>query len=106
MRVRQATADDVDPVMELVRRVVPVMRASGNFQWDETYPNAVVFARDVEAGQLWLAEIDEQIAGVAAITTAQDPEYAQVGWDLSETLSWFIAWQSIPSSVTKEWRHS
>jgi N-acetylglutamate synthase-like GNAT family acetyltransferase len=84
MQVRQATADDVDAVMELVRRVVPLMRASGNFQWDETYPNAAVFARDVEMGQLWLVEIDNQIAGVAAITTDQDPEYAQVGWDLSE----------------------
>jgi len=84
MQVRQATPDDVDAVMELVRRVVPLMRASGNFQWDETYPNAAVFARDVEMGQLWLAEIDNQIAGGAAITTDQDPEYAQVGWDLSE----------------------
>jgi ribosomal protein S18 acetylase RimI-like enzyme len=84
MQVRQATADDVDAVMELVRRVVPLMRASGNSQWDEAYPNAAVFARDVEMRQLWLAEIDDQIAGVAAITTDQDPEYAQVGWDLSE----------------------
>ncbi len=62
MQVRQATADDLDAVMGLVRRVVPLMRASGNFQWDETYPNAVVFARDVKAGQLWMAEINEQIA--------------------------------------------
>ena len=85
MKVRQATAaDDVDEVMELVRRVVPLMRTSGNFQWDETYPNAAVFAHDVEMGQLWLAEIDDHIAGVAAITTDQAPENAQVGWDPSE----------------------
>jgi hypothetical protein len=43
--------------------------------WIETakffrgYPNAAVFARDVEREQLWLAEIDDQIAGMAAITT-------------------------------------
>jgi ribosomal protein S18 acetylase RimI-like enzyme len=84
MRVRQATADDVDAVMDLVRRVVPLMRTNGNLQWDDDYPNAAVFAHDVEMGQLWLAEIDDQFAGVAAITTDQDPEYAQVGWDLSE----------------------
>jgi ribosomal protein S18 acetylase RimI-like enzyme len=85
MQVRQATLRDVDSVMALVRRVVPLMRASGNLQWDDHYPNAGVFERDIELDQLWLAEIDGQIAGVAAITSDQEPEYANVGWDIHET---------------------
>ena len=44
-----------------------------------------VFERDIELDQLWLAEIDGQIAGVAAITSDQEPEYANVGWDIHET---------------------
>jgi GNAT superfamily N-acetyltransferase len=82
--VRLGKFEDVDAVMELVRRVVPLMRASGNLQWDDKYPNAAVFERDVELAQLWVAEIDGEIAGVAAITTDQEPEYARVGWDISE----------------------
>jgi GNAT superfamily N-acetyltransferase len=82
--VRLGKLEDVDAVMELVRRVVPLMRASGNLQWDDKYPNAAVFERDVELAQLWVAEIDGEIAGVAAITTDQEPEYARVGWDISE----------------------
>jgi len=85
MQVRKAKYEDVAAVMKLVRRVVPLMRASGNLQWDDTYPNAAVFGRDVELEQLWVAEIDGGIAGVAAITTDQAPEYANVGWDLSES---------------------
>jgi ribosomal protein S18 acetylase RimI-like enzyme len=85
MQVRQATLRDVDSVMALVRRVVPLMRASGNLQWDDHYPNADVFERDIELDQLWLAEIDGEIAGVAAITSDQEPEYANVGWDIHET---------------------
>jgi ribosomal protein S18 acetylase RimI-like enzyme len=85
MQVRQATLRDVDSVMVLVRRVVPLMRASGNLQWDDHYPNADVFERDIELDQLWLAEIDGEIAGVAAITSDQEPEYANVGWDIHET---------------------
>ncbi|WP_263358014.1 GNAT family N-acetyltransferase [Acidicapsa ligni] len=85
MRVRLGTLEDVDAVMALVRRVVPLMRASGNLQWDDVYPNTEVFERDVDLGQLWVAEIDGQIGGIAAITTDQEPEYANVGWDLSET---------------------
>lgn len=85
MRIRLATREDVVALMALVRRVVPLMRAARNLQWDETYPNAGVFERDIELGQLWVAEIDGDIAGVAAVTTDQEPEYAQVGWDLEES---------------------
>ena len=85
MQALQATLQDVDAVMTLVRRVVPLMRATGNLQWDEHYPNSGVFERDVNLNQLWLAEIDGRIAGVAAITTDQQPEYVNIGWDIHET---------------------
>ena len=84
MEIRQATEKDVSALMELVARVVPLMRAAGNFQWDDAYPNADVFGRDIELGQLWLAEADGHVVGVAALTTDQEPEYAQVGWSLDE----------------------
>ncbi len=84
MLVRLATTEDVAAVMELVRRVVPLMRASGNLQWDDAYPNAGVFDRDVQAKQLWIADIDGQTVGFAAITTDQQPEYAQAGLDVAE----------------------
>jgi RimJ/RimL family protein N-acetyltransferase len=85
MQALQASLQDVEAVMALVRRVIPVMRATGNLQWEEHYPNPGVFERDVNLNQLWLAEIDGRIAGVAAITTDQQPEYANVGWDIHET---------------------
>jgi ribosomal protein S18 acetylase RimI-like enzyme len=84
MQVREARLEDVAAIMGLVHRVVPKMRTSGNLQWDDQYPDASVFERDVARGQLWVAEVDGHLAGVAAITTDQEPEYADVGWDLSE----------------------
>ena len=84
MQVRQGTFEDVAAVMALVRRVVPQMMAMGNLQWDDHYPDAAVFERDVERDQLWVAEEEGQLAGVGAITTDQEPEYAEVGWDISE----------------------
>lgn len=84
MQVRPAQLEDIPAVMALIRRVVPLMRATGNLQWDEHYPNPEVFARDVELKQLWVAEIDGAVAGVAAITQDQEPEYAQIGWDITE----------------------
>ncbi|TAE31043.1 MAG: GNAT family N-acetyltransferase [Cytophagales bacterium] len=84
MTVRLATLSDIPDIMALLRRVVPLMQASGNFQWDDAYPNETVFGNDIARNQLWVAEIDGQIAGVSAITTDQDSEYAEVGWDITE----------------------
>jgi len=78
MFVRQGTLEDVDGVMGVVGRVVPLMQASGNLQWDSAYPNPQVFEKDV-------AEEAGRVVGFAAITTDQEPEYADVGWDLTET---------------------
>ena len=84
MRLRKAGPQDVPAAMAVVRRVVPLMQADGNRQWDDQYPNAGVFQRDVELGQLWVAEVEGSIAGIAAFTEEQEPEYAEVGWDIAE----------------------
>jgi ribosomal protein S18 acetylase RimI-like enzyme len=84
MRIRLATYKDLPSIMVLVRRVVPLMRAAGNMQWDANYPNEEVFQSDLDLNQLWIAEIDGNIAGVAALTFDQEPDYAQVGWDINE----------------------
>ena len=82
--VRLATAADLPAIMALVRRVVPIMRASDNLQWSADYPNEAVFRADIEQAQLWIAELDGAVAGVAALTTDQDEEYAQADWDVAE----------------------
>jgi ribosomal protein S18 acetylase RimI-like enzyme len=84
MQIRLALASDVPRIMELVRSVVPAMRAAGNHQWDDTYPNPAAFTRDIEENQLWVAEIDGALAGVAAITNDPGHQYQELGWDLSE----------------------
>ena len=85
MQVRPGTLADIPAIMGLVGRVVPLMQAGGNHQWDAAYPNPDVFARDVELEQLWVADLAGQVLGMAAITTDQEPEYAAVGWDITET---------------------
>lgn len=84
MQLRLATAADLPALLDVVQRVVPLMQATGNFQWDSQYPNETVFRRDIEQHQLWVAELDGRPAGLAALTTEQELEYAQVGWNLNE----------------------
>jgi ribosomal protein S18 acetylase RimI-like enzyme len=84
MRIRLATRDDLPALMGLMRRVVPLMLAAGNLQWDETYPDQAVLQRDIDLGQLWVADAETRIAGLAAVTMDQEPDYVQVGWDINE----------------------
>ena len=87
LTLRLAVAADLPAVLALVRAVVPLMQAQGNFQWTTEYPNAEVFGQDVDAGHLWVVELaGGALAGVAALTrNAQDPEYAQADWDPAES---------------------
>jgi ribosomal protein S18 acetylase RimI-like enzyme len=85
MTIRLAILEDVPAIMQLIAAVVPIMQASGNFQWDNTYPNTKVFENDIALNQLWVADVDGEIGGITAITTDQDKEYTEVGWDINET---------------------
>lgn len=85
MIIRPATIGDLPGIMEMLKAVIPAMQAAGNDQWDSHYPNEEVFKDDMIKNQLWVAEVKEAIAGIAAITTDQEPEYAEVGWDITET---------------------
>ncbi|QJW89609.1 GNAT family N-acetyltransferase [Spirosoma taeanense] len=84
MTIRPATHSDLPSLLTLLRHVVPLMHQAGNFQWDDHYPNETVFSQDIDKQQLWVADIDGELAGVAALTEDQEPEYAQVGFDLSQ----------------------
>lgn len=85
MLLRLANINDIPQILKLVSEVVPIMNAGGNLQWDNNYPNEKAFAQDIYLMKLWVADLDGTIAGVSAITTDQDPEYAEVGWDINET---------------------
>jgi ribosomal protein S18 acetylase RimI-like enzyme len=84
MLIRLATNADVPAIMQMINKVVPLMRAAGNYQWGDDYPNPQVFNKDIALSQLWVADIDGAVAGVSAITTDQDPEYTDAGWDITE----------------------
>jgi hypothetical protein len=102
MQIRLATREDLVSLTALVSRVVPLMRAQGNLQWDDTYPNPEVFGSDIERGQLWVAEVDGRIAGVVAITGDRPTTSRRIG--ITRKLpSSSIVWRLILSFAEPEW---
>lgn len=84
MDIRKAESSDIKDIMTIVKKVVPLMRASGNYQWSDDYPNPEVFQEDIDKDQLWVGIMDSKVVSVIAITNEQSPEYSDVGWDLNE----------------------
>jgi ribosomal protein S18 acetylase RimI-like enzyme len=83
--IRRGRYADIECIVSIVKDVIPLMQASGNYQWDENYPTKAHFVKDVEENQLWVVEETSSgaVVGVAALTTDQPAEFAHAGCDLS-----------------------
>ena len=70
----------------MVKEVVPLLHASGNYQWDDEYPTESDFRKDIAADVLWVAYdiAESKLAGVAAIITDQAEEYGDAGLDVTQ----------------------
>lgn len=84
LHLRRATLADMSAMLRLIRQVVPLMNAAGNYQWTSDYPNEAVFQQDIARQHLWVAELDGELAGVAAFTQDQDAGYTDADWDAAE----------------------
>jgi GNAT superfamily N-acetyltransferase len=85
MRVRLAIKDDVQSVVHITQKVVPLMQGAGNFQWDDSYPTEEHFLVDVQNSHLWVVtDAAGTVIGFGALTTDQPEEYAQSGCDISK----------------------
>lgn len=78
--LRKANQDDLPSILKIVTTSVALMNADNNYQWHETYPLKCDFEKDIASGTLWVAVIDNTVAGFAALTTDQTAEYAELGW--------------------------
>lgn len=81
---RKAVKNDLDQIENIVKIVVPMLNAEGNFQWNDTYPLRSDFEADIKQDTLWVAIYNDLVIGVAAITTDQPEEYSDIGMNIKE----------------------
>jgi ribosomal protein S18 acetylase RimI-like enzyme len=81
--MRQATCEDVDGVLALVRDCVDHMRRNGIEQWDDAYPDRTTIEADARRCEAFVATLETGLVGYVALGERQDPEYAQVPWEFT-----------------------
>jgi ribosomal protein S18 acetylase RimI-like enzyme len=67
-------------IVELKDACIAGMRAAGIEQWDEVYPDAAVFARDLAAGTLHILREGDAILGCFTLDTTHDPLWQGMAW--------------------------
>jgi len=80
MALRLATDDDLAPLLALKDACIARIRTDGIEQWDEVYPDAAVFARDLAAGTLHVLREGDGILGCVTLDTTHDPLWQGMAW--------------------------
>ena len=82
--LRLAVEKDLFEILDIVKLVVPLMQAEGNYQWSESYPGETDFINDIKNRTLWVAvDASTRILGFCAITMDQGDDYKKI-WDTSQ----------------------
>lgn len=82
--IRKATMNDLEAIMEILRKIIVEMHGYNNFQWDENYPQAKDFAADITKGELFVAVRENKVIGFICINRNQPVEYKDVAWSSTE----------------------
>ena len=78
--IRKAVQKDIETVMDMTKACAKAMIAKGIYQWNEHYPKASAFLNDTRRDELYVLEIESQVAGSVVISTFMDEEYIPTKW--------------------------
>ncbi|MGI9546672.1 MAG: GNAT family N-acetyltransferase, partial [Flavobacteriaceae bacterium] len=78
--VRRAKIEELAEIMLLSRACAQHMIDRGIYQWNDYYPNAKTFERDINRNELFLLEDSGDIIAIITITPLVDKEYIPVRW--------------------------
>ena len=78
--IRPAKEMDICGILSIARACGAAMRASGIFQWNESYPSEAAFRNDLARGELWVFDPGAGPVACLVVSDHMDPEYRDVHW--------------------------
>ncbi len=80
LKIIQGCHEHVHPVMELLSACRSDLRRRGIYQWDDLYPNLCAVAKDASEQTLYVALLENCLAGAVCLSEEQDEAYSRVPW--------------------------
>ena len=78
--IRKASLNDVDSIMDIIKSTIEEMKTYNNTQWDESYPQAKDFIKDIESEELYVEAEGKEIKGFICINYIEPKEYDDLNW--------------------------
>lgn len=78
--IRKAILEDVNKILKITKACAAHMIRNNILQWNEFYPNALAFERDIEHDECYVLEIENEVIGCVTISTLMDEEYVPIDW--------------------------
>lgn len=78
--IRKATYSDINLILSLTKACTKSMEADGIIQWNEHYPNAKAFEKDIDREELFVLLDSEEIIGTVVVSSLMDLEYEAIDW--------------------------
>lgn len=81
MNFRTAVLEDIEQVCDLVRLSIIHMEQQHIFQWDGIYPAREDFIKDIHNGELFVGQLNGNIAVIYTINKRCEKEYQNGQWN-------------------------
>lgn len=78
--IRRAKISEIPDILTICKACAAHMISNGIYQWNEHYPSAAAFEKDIERDELYVFEANEKVIGTIVISTFIDEEYMPVKW--------------------------
>lgn len=78
--IRKATHTDIKDILGITKACAIYMISQNIFQWNEHYPNTSAFKKDIDNGECYVLEIENEVIGCITISTFMDEEYIPIMW--------------------------
>ncbi len=97
--IRRAKISEIPDILTICKACAAYMISNGIYQWNEHYPSAAAFTRDIERDELYVLEVDKKVIGTIVISTLMDDEYVPVKWLTPNTNNVYIHRLSIEPNL-------
>lgn len=73
--IQKAVNKDLNSILEITKDALNAMKTMNFHQWDENYPNEIVFQEDIQAQELYVFKENDEILGFICINEKFKPEF-------------------------------
>lgn len=78
--IRHAKISEITDILTITRACASHMIKKGIYQWNEHYPTAEAFKKDLERQELYVLEKEGTVMGTIVLSTFMDEEYRSITW--------------------------